>query len=147
MASDRAYFCPDMKPLRHFVLFLLVFNSASAIAGGAVLIIQPQGYIIQMPVSMLQYSPFADFLVPGILLFVFNGLFSLLITVAVIKRYPAYPFLVMLQGVISTVWIITEVVMLRAIVWLHYVYGFIGIFLFIAGILLLKSSRQRSQNI
>ncbi|SEL10551.1 hypothetical protein [Parapedobacter koreensis] len=125
-----------MKRLRLFAIFLLIFNGLSAIAGGGILIIDPQGYAIRIPVSILQYSPFSNFLIPGILLFIFNGLSSLLIAWAVINRIQGYLWLVIFQGVASITWIVTQVVMIREIVLLHYIYGGIGLLFLVAGILL-----------
>lgn len=125
-----------MKPLRIAVIALLIFNAISALFGGIALIIDPSGDGIGMPLSLLQYSPFADFLIPGILLFIFNGCSSLWIAIAGIKKYRLFHWLVMAQGVASIIWIVTQVFLIQDIGILHYIYGGIGVLLLLAGIVL-----------
>lgn len=125
-----------MKKLRTISIILLIFNGISGIAGGAVLGIDPSGSSIQMPLSLLEHSPFNDFLIPGILLFTFNGVLSLFAALAVIRRYPVDFRMVALQGIVSTVWIVTQVIMIQAIAPLHFIYGGIGLLLLVAGIAL-----------
>jgi hypothetical protein len=64
---------------------LNLFLAVSALFGGWVLMKDPTGGIIYMPVENMKYSPFSDYLIPGIILFVFNGLFNL-----AIKLFPLY---------------------------------------------------------
>ncbi len=123
-----------MKPLRIPVIVLLAFNGISAIFGGGALMIDTTGQSIGMPLSLLRYSPFEDFLIPGILLFLFNGLSSVLVAIAVGKKAKGYPLLVMGQGVASVTWIVTQVIMIRGIGMLHYLYGSIGLVVLLAGI-------------
>ena len=58
-----------------FLIFLIIFQSVSALFGGIVLILGPQGNLLKMPVSSLEYSPFHNFLIPGLILFIVLGLF------------------------------------------------------------------------
>jgi len=66
-----------MKTRRPFainvLLFLLLFLSLGALFGGGVLIIDPSGDLFQMPVIILQNSPFNNFLIPGLFLFIVLG--------------------------------------------------------------------------
>ena len=71
-----------------FALILLMFNGISAIYGGWSLIKDPSGGLLQMPLENLHNSPFKDYLIPGIILFVFNGLFSLAIFVLTLPAAP-----------------------------------------------------------
>lgn len=72
-------------------LFLLAFLGLSAMGGGA-LIISPSGKLLGgLPLSILQYSPFNSFLIPGIILFVVLGLFPILIIFA-LRNKTSFPF-------------------------------------------------------
>lgn len=55
----------------------ILFVSIEALLGGAALIIQPQGNIMHLPIYLLKDSPFANYLIPGLFLFLFLGLFPL----------------------------------------------------------------------
>ncbi len=71
------------KTARNIHLFLLSFLGLGAIGGGGALIISPSGELLGgLPLSILDRSPFHDFLVPGIILFVVLGLFSCLLVFA-----------------------------------------------------------------
>ncbi len=134
-----------MKPLRALAIFLLVFNGLSALAGGGLLLIDPSGGTLQIPLSVLQYSPFNDFWIPGLLLFVCNGLLSIWIAWLVIRKHPQYRSLISLQGLVSMIWILTQVIMIRTAVALHYIYGGIGLALFFIGLQLVRSARPRAK--
>jgi hypothetical protein len=73
-------------------LILLAFLGLSAIDGGGALIISPSGKLLGgLPLSILQNSPFTDFLIPGIILFIVLGLFPTLLIFALHKK-TASPF-------------------------------------------------------
>jgi hypothetical protein len=68
-------------------LSLLVFLGLSAIGGGGALIISPSGELLGgLPLSLLKNSPFDNFLIPGIILFIVLGIFPILIVFALIKK-------------------------------------------------------------
>jgi uncharacterized membrane-anchored protein len=62
-----------------FLSALLIFLSIGALYGGWMLLSDPSGASLQLPLSYIQTStsPFNDYLIPGIILFTFNGLLSL----------------------------------------------------------------------
>jgi hypothetical protein len=75
------------KTAKNILLFFLTFLGLSAIGGGAALIISPSGKLLGgLPLSILQHSPFTDFLIPEIILFVVLGLFPTLIIFALRKK-------------------------------------------------------------
>ena len=125
-------------------LVLLLFTSISAIFGGLSLMKDPTGGIIHMPLENLQYSPFKDFLIPGIILFVFNGLLSLAIFIYTLFRYKHYALLVVFQGCILLIWIVVQLIMLRSYHYLHAIYGGIGLILILLGVMMFRMSRAAS---
>jgi hypothetical protein len=79
------------KSERNIIIFLLAFLGLGAIGGGGALIISPSGKLLGgLPLSILERSPFTDFLVPGIILFVVLGLIPCLLIYALIKRPECY---------------------------------------------------------
>ncbi|WP_192348777.1 hypothetical protein [Algoriphagus sp. Y33] len=78
-----------MKPAtaRAIFIFLLLFLGVGALGGGALLIISPSGELLGgLPLSILDQSPFNDFLIPGIILFLILGISPCLLAVALIKK-------------------------------------------------------------
>ena len=73
--------------VRNIYLSLLAFLGLSAIGGGGALIISPTGKLLGgLPLSILERSPFNDFLVPGIILFVVLGIIPSLLVFALLKK-------------------------------------------------------------
>lgn len=58
---------------------LLLFLGLNALVAGVTFFIAPDGHLIQMPLSNLDRTPFSNFLVPGILLSVFIGIYPIFI--------------------------------------------------------------------
>jgi hypothetical protein len=78
-----------MNPItaRNILICLLLFLGLSALGGGALLIVSPSGKLLGgLPLSILDHSPFSDFLIPGIILFLVLGLSPCLLAVALIKK-------------------------------------------------------------
>ena len=71
---------------RNLLLFLLSFHGLGAIIGGGIFIISPMGKLFGMPLSILDNSPFTNFLVPGFILFTILGLFPIGAMLALIKK-------------------------------------------------------------
>lgn len=142
---------------RNVLIFLLGFLGIGALGGGGVLIISPTGKLIGMPLSMLDPSPFHNFLVPGILLFVVLGIFPGLLVLALIRRIQSplaerfnffwdmnwqWSFCIYLAFALI-VWIQLEMVLLNAVHWLHTVYMFYAIAILIVALLPAVRSRYK----
>ena len=124
------------KTLRFLAIFLLLFNGVGAVIGGWILMMDPSGVQMQLPAGYLTNIPFKDYFIPGLILFVANGLLSMVITVAVATKHWLHPQLIALQGIILTGWIVIQVIMVQDTYFLHYIMGSIGLALLGLGILL-----------
>ena len=71
---------------RNILVTLLALLGIGAIFGGGVLIISPSGDLFGMPLALLKHSPFPDFLIPGLILFLLLGLLPCLLVVALMKK-------------------------------------------------------------
>jgi hypothetical protein len=118
---------------------LLFFNGISALFGGWQLMLQPDGSSMEMSLDWLQYSPFSNYLIPGILLFVVNGLMSIFVFILLIIKHKSYPLLVMLQGILLFGWIVVQVLMVRDLIWIQGLFGTIGLLLIGFGLALRKA--------
>ena len=73
--------------VRNIHFSLLGFLGLSAIGGGGALIISPSGALLGgLPLSILGNSPFTNFLIPGMILFLVLGIFPIFVVWALIKR-------------------------------------------------------------
>ena len=126
--------------LRSFTALLLLFNSCGALYGGWQLITDPTGNKLGMPLSVLQYSPFDSFLMPGIILFLANGVFGFIVLYLMFFRYKNYTLAIIAQGIILLGWIIVQMLMLRTVNTLQLVMGLTGVLLLCLGYLMYRKA-------
>lgn len=121
---------------------LLLFNALSAIYGGGSLILDPTGVMLHLPIELLEPSPFSDFLVPGIILFTLNGIFDLIAAMVGLMRNKLFPELTIVAGVILTLWLTTQIIMIQQLFPpAHVPYYLVGFSLILLGVNLKKQQR------
>ena len=125
------------RSLIAWVLIILQFllGLGAAISGGF-LILAPDGHIMGMPLDILKNTPFSTFLLPGILLFTFVGIYPLAVAYSLFAR-PSWswpdsinPFKNMYwawaaslaAGIILIIWICVQMIMLGTVHFLHVLY-------------------------
>ncbi len=143
----------------YLLIFLHIFLALGALFGGGVLVISPDGSILSMPLSMLQNSPFTNFLIPGLILFVGLGIFPLITAIYLISEKPVeiaeklrlykethWSWNSSLYiGFILIIWITFELYMIQGVAFIHIFYIFLG--LIIQSITLLPSVKSHYTNI
>lgn len=107
---------------------LQVLVGASAVVGGLGLALDPSGESLGMPLELLDETPFATFLIPGILLFTVNGLGSLAGAIASFRRHQYAGHAAIALGAFLTTWIAAQVYWFAGFHWLHWLYLGLGIF-------------------
>jgi hypothetical protein len=122
-----------MKFARTVAIVSLAFLAITATWGAALLILAPSGSPMQIPQSVLEHTPFHSFLIPGIMLLVSQGLLGFVILAIAIFCRRGYGWWVAFQGCMLFGWITIEVILLRTVVWLHYVYWALGLILIACG--------------
>jgi hypothetical protein len=130
---------PFAVPVLIFLHILLGFNG---LLGGGAFLLAPDGHLLQMPFSHLEKTPFSDFLIPGLLLFIFLGFYPIAVAYSLWRR-PAWRWANILTpfkqthwswaaslsvGVTAMVWIIVQ------IQWIPV--GFLHVFIFSWGVLI-----------
>ena len=65
---------------------LIGFQGISGLFGGLALVIDPTGELLRMPISMLEGSPFDNFLIPGIILLTILGIFPMVVFYGLRKK-------------------------------------------------------------
>ena len=129
--------------LRISAILLLLFNGIGALYGGWSLISHPDGSGMGMPLSMLQHSPFHDYYIPGWILLICNGLFSISILALLITGDDRYKRLLVLQGIILLGWLLVQVVMIQTFVMLQLVCALAGIGMILTGVLSLHMKQRK----
>lgn len=94
-------------------LVLLAINGIGAIYGGLSLILDPSGESIQFPDGTLDNSPFTNYLIPGIILLVVNGVLSILTFILLIIKHKTGPGFLITQGILLGGWICMQMILLN----------------------------------
>jgi hypothetical protein len=106
---------------------LQAFIGIGAVISGGMLFLAPDGSLMRMPLELLIGSPFKNFLIPGLILFLFIGILPLITAVLSFlrHRWAGYASGVSSLGLI--IWIFTEVSMIGGGHWLQNLYFALGI--------------------
>ena len=121
------------RSLKFLTTFLLLFNACGALYGGYNLIKYPDGSSVGLSLTLLKHSVFDNYLIPGIILFVCNGLYGIVVSVAVLFNISKNGILVIFQGCILSGWIVIQLMLIRTFSPFHIVLGITGISLIILG--------------
>ncbi len=131
----------NKKPFTLYLLALiLVFQSLGGLFGGLSLVSSPSGEIMKMPVSILEGSPFHDFLVPGLIFLLFLGLLPGILAFAllrspewnragVLNMYPGIHWAStysLYTGIMLVIWILAEIIWIEDDI-LHTFFGLLSV--------------------
>jgi hypothetical protein len=129
------------KQLANALGILQLFIGLGAVGGGLGLVLEPSGANLGMPLEMLNHSPFSDFLIPGLVLLIVNGLGSIAGSVLSFKLFHYAAQMALALGAFLVTWIIIQVYWIHAFHWLHALYLSLGIIELALGWLLRKAVR------
>lgn len=89
----------------YFLIILILFQGLSGIWGGTMLVLDPSGSLLQLPLQLLSDSPFQDYLIPGLILLILLGILPLVIVYALWKKVSWSVSGALLIGIMLVVWI------------------------------------------
>ncbi len=130
--------------LRNFSIILLLIPGIAALYGSWHFICDPSGKSIQIPIEVLDGTPFNDFLIPGIVLLFANGFLSLAVAILTIKKIKHHPWFIILQGCVLIGWLTAELIFNIELFFpiMHYPFYTIGILLIVIGLIIEKRVHQ-----
>ncbi len=135
-----------MKIINRILLILHILVGVGAMAGGSSGIIEPQGPM-GISVDILKNSPFNDFFIPCIILFVVIGLGNILSAVVVYKKPWFYGYISSVSAWALVIWIVVQCIMLNTIEVLHIIFFIIGLIQTILAMIVLYSKNLFPTNI
>ena len=124
---------------------LVCFQIISAVPAGFMLVSDPTGSKLGTPSNMLDGTPFTDFLIPGLFLFLVLGVFSILILYGLIKKstlraasklnpyqdqHWSWTFAYYL-GLLLVLWINMQLFFIKSWDILHFVYSMLGVLIIV----------------
>src|SRR5688572_16471315 len=83
---------PKRPAVLYVLILVLLLQSITALLCGALMVIDPSGASMQLPIVVLENAPFSDFLIPGIFLFSCLGVLPLLAIYALLSKRKKDPF-------------------------------------------------------
>jgi hypothetical protein len=110
---------PAIGTAGRIAIAALVFLGIGALAGGIALVARPDGSVMHMDAAILGGSPFADFLVPGLILGGLLGVGSLVVAAIGLRRQPLAPFLAFAIGSGHMIWIVVQLAIIKEVSFLH----------------------------
>jgi hypothetical protein len=113
---------------------LLCVLGFGALAGGIALIARPDGSVMQFDVGLLGGSPFADYLIPGMILAGLFGIGSLAVAGMGLAHRPIAPFLAFAIGCAQTIWIVVELAIIKEISFLHPTFFVVGLLIAVTAV-------------
>lgn len=121
----------------YLLLFVLIFQGFSGIYGGLMLMIDPGGTLLNIPVRLLDNTPFSDFLIPGLILFVILGIAPLIAVYPLWKPAGRGWFFALLIGLALIIWISVQILLIgyQADPPLQAVYGSAGLLIILLAVL------------
>jgi len=114
-----------MKKIYYLLFALHIFVGLGALYGGLAGIINPQNPL-GIPVEVLKYSPFNNFLIPAIILLVVIGLGNIFSAYMFRFKSRYQGYISAIFGCALVIWIVVQCIMMQAVAFLHVLYFIIG---------------------
>ncbi len=119
--------------MKTLLLVLVSFIAITATISGLLMIAGPDGAVFNLPTSILRDTPFNNFLVPGIILTTLVGGVNLVAVITNLLSGPTRYNWAMAGGAMICGWIIVQLILLQAALWLHFLYLGTGLLIILIG--------------
>ena len=134
------------KPFSVYILiFFVFFQAISGLTGGIALVFSPGGEIWQMPLSMLNGTPFNNYLIPGLILLTFLGIYPSIVLIGLVWRFnwEILNFINIYKdhhwawissvymGIILILWIDFQIMLIEYSHFIQFIYALLGVIIVI----------------
>lgn len=130
---------PNKNTLFLVSAIILLFVGVGAAAAGFLLVQKPDGSGLGMPLSMLKNSPFPDFLIPGLVLLIINGIGNLAGAYFLFRKDRLSGLIMLFFGAFLTLWMVAQVYWIGLGHFIQVFYFLIGLVEILLGIALIRS--------
>jgi hypothetical protein len=112
--------------MKTLLFFLLLFVAGTSIVSGMMMIIAPDGHLLQLSPALLEYTPFHDYFLPGIVLSAVVGGVSLLGVIANLLRHSTRYNWALAGGALLVIWIVVQMLLIDTFHPLQLLFLFVG---------------------
>lgn len=120
--------------MKIFLFVLSGFIGLSAVLSGMLMVLHPDGNLINLSIALLEGTPFKDFQVPGLLLAFLVGGINCMALLYQIQKHPKRFNWAIAGGIMVCLWIIVQMMLIHSVYWLHFVYLAAGILVILTGL-------------
>jgi hypothetical protein len=113
-----------------------------AVVSGALLVIGPDGRYLQIPLEMLENTPFRNFLIPGVILFSVIGVGNIITAFLCFRIQRIAGFAGMFFGFGLIIWLFVQISLVGGGHWLQNLYFILGIIQLLLGIAMRELERK-----
>jgi hypothetical protein len=119
--------------VQYFLMTLIIFQGLSGLIGGVGLVIDPTGKSLQIPIEWLDNSPFHNYLIPGLILFIVLGFYPIVVFYGLLKNVNWSWFASLILGIALLIWIGVEILVIgyHSNPPLQLIYGVVGLLILI----------------
>lgn len=103
------------RPIRYMLIFLLLLVAINAFAGGY----YGMAGAKNIPLEWLEGTPFTNYFIPSLFLFLIIGGSSLFASIALIKSHPLGTKIAFISAALIILWLIIQVVMIGYVSWMQ----------------------------
>ena len=122
---------------RTLLVILFAFLSLSGLFG-IVFLIDPNGEMVDMPISHLDKLPIDTFFLPGLYLLIVYGIGSTIIVYGLLRQLFWAPIAGILLGLVLIGWVIGQIVLWGEPAMLQYLYLIVGAAIFLLSLVIRK---------
>lgn len=113
--------------MRNLLLLLITFVGVTALSSGLMLLYEPDGSSLSLPVSVLDHSPFSSFFIPGLFLVILVSGACFYALIVFVNRYPQSYRVSLYAGLVVVGWIIGQMLLTQYFHWLQALYLGLGL--------------------
>lgn len=123
-------------------IVLELFTAIGAIPVGIMLLTDTTGATVGFPTGWIEATPFGSYLLPGIYLFVMNGIGMCVLVGLSVTRHRYAPWLTGILGMGLVIWIGVQLIVMPEVSYLQAIFGVIGVVLAAVSVAWLRRTGQ-----
>lgn len=135
-----------MKTIYMTLAILHFFVGVGALFGGAAAILNPVDPL-GVPAELLDSSPFSNYFIPGLILFIVIGIGSMISGFTAISKSKYQGYYSSVSSWALMIWIVVQCLMIRAVAFPHVLFFLIGLAGAVLALTILYDKRQFPANL